>query len=84
MKKWHAVFRDDSQFSGLKDEEWELEAGGAKRFEDAKESGELDGREIYGMWIIDYDTEQEDVIAISRNVPEDIQFRHKAYLERQQ
>ncbi len=84
MKKWHAVFLDDSQFNGLKDEEWELEAGDIKRFEDAAKSGELDGREIYGMWIIDYGTEQEDVIKIDRNVPPEIHGRHFAYLMRQQ
>lgn len=84
MKKWHAVFLDDSQFSGLKDEEWELEAGDIKRFEDAAKSGELDGREIYGMWIIDRDTEQDNVIKIYSNVPTEIRAFYNAYLERQQ
>jgi hypothetical protein len=31
------------------------------------------------MWIIDYTTEQEDVIAIDRNVPPEICTRHNAY-----
>ena len=84
MKKWHTVFLDDSQFSGLKDEEWECNAGALEDFEKAAISGELDGREIYGMWIIDYDTEPGDVIVISRDVPSEIHERHNAYLKRQQ
>jgi hypothetical protein len=44
-------------------------------------SGEIGGRKIYGMWIIDYDTEQADVIAISRDVPSEIRDRHNAYLK---
>ena len=81
MKKWHTVFLDDSQFSGLKDEEWELGAEALEDFEAAAKAGELDGRNIYGMWIIDYDTEQADVIAISRDVPSEIRDRHNAYLK---
>ena len=84
MRIWYAVFVDSSQASGLKDEEWELGAGDLKRFDDAAKAGELDGREICGMWIIDHGTEQEDVIKIDRSVPPKIRARHTAYLMRQQ
>ena len=84
MRKWYAVFVDSSRASGLKDEELELRAGDLKHFETAAKASELNGREIYGMWIIDHGTEQEDVIKIDRNVPPEIRARHIAYLMRQQ
>ena len=85
MRKWHAVLKDDRAPSGLIEgliEEGDLGADSLKRFDDAAKEGRLFGCEIVGMWIIDYATEQEDIIKCWGRVPEGYHERHNAYKER--
>ncbi len=85
MRKWHAVLKDDRNPSGLMSvdiEEGDLRADSLKRFDDAAKEGRLYGPEIVGMWIIDYATEQEDIIKCWGRVPEGYHERHNAYKER--
>ena len=87
MKKWYAVLLDPSQFGVLLEklvEEWEHDAGAIERFEAAAKAGELNGREIIGMWIIDDTTEQDDVIEAWGRVSDEITTRYNAYKKRQQ
>ena len=84
MRKWYAVFVDPSRPGGLTDEEeWEIGAGELEDFEAAAGAGQLYGREVIGMWIIDDATEQDDVIESWGRVSDEIRTRHNAYLKRQ-
>ncbi len=76
MRKWHAIFEDDPQTD--KDVEEPL-----KRFEDAATAGEINGRKVIAMWIIDEATEQADVIKVAGRVPGNIARRHDAWKSRQ-
>ena len=85
MRKWHAVLKDDRAPSGLIEgliEEGDLGADSLKRFDNAAKEGRIYGTEIVGMWIIDYATEQEDIIKCWGRVPEGYHERHNAYKER--
>jgi hypothetical protein len=42
------------------------------RFDYVAKTAEMDGRKIFGMWIIDHETEQVDVTKIHGHVPENI------------
>ena len=87
MKKWYAVFPDPSQVGVNEEElveEWEHETEALWHFEAAAEAGELDGRKVIGMWILDDATEQGDVIKTWGRVSDKLRVRHNAYLMRQQ
>ncbi len=79
MIKWCALFEDGYQREVLIEaaDEQPQRAGVLKRFEDARTANEINGRKVIGMWIIDYATEQADVIKIHGRVPENIDTRFR-------
>ena len=84
MRKWHAILKDDRDPSGLIEgliEEGDLGADSLKRFDNAAKEGRIYGTKIVGMWIIDYATEQVDVIRCWGRTPEEYHRRHNAYKE---
>ncbi len=81
MIKWCAVFeasRKDKELVEAVDES-ELRADMLKRFVDARAANEINGRKVRGMWMwmINYATEQADVIIIHGRVPENIDTRFR-------
>ncbi len=84
MINWCALFKDGDQREVLIEEadEQRQRAGLIKRFEAARAANEIKGRKAIGMWMwmIDYATEQADVIKIHGCVPVDIKQR---FLERE-
>ena len=48
-------------------------------FEAAADASVLDGRAVAGMWVVDLDSEQEDVILLHGRAPAHIHARHHAY-----
>ncbi len=84
MIKWCAVFEASRQDKELVEavDESELRADMLKRFVDARAANEINGRKVRGMWMwmINYATEQADVIKIHGCVPGDIKQR---FLERE-
>ncbi len=81
MIKWHALFDDGDQREVLIEEadELSLRAGVLKRFVDARAANKINGRKVRGMWMwmINYATEQADVIIIHGRVPGDIDTRFR-------
>ena len=81
MIKWHALFDDGDQREVLIEEadELSLRAGVLKRFVDARAANKINGRKVRGMWMwmINYATEQADVIIIHGRVPENIDTRFR-------
>ncbi len=83
MINWCALFEDGDQREVLIEEaELSLRAGVLKRFVDARAANKINGRKVKGMWMwmINYATEQADVIKIHGRVPGDIKQR---FLERE-
>ncbi len=76
MRKWYAIFADDPQ-KGFRKELVDEDLKELKRFDDADKAGEINGREVIGMWVIDEATEQPDVIKCYGRVPEDILIRYE-------
>ncbi len=81
MIKWCAVFeasRQDKEHVEVVDES-ELRADMLKRFVDARVANAINGRKVRGMWMwmINYATEQADVIIIHGRVPVDIDTRFR-------
>ena len=51
-------------------------------FEAAADASVLDGRAVAGMWVVDLDSEQEDVILLHGHAPAHIHARHNAYRQK--
>ena len=51
-------------------------------FEAAADSNMLDGRALTGMWVVDLDSEQEDVILLHGRAPAHVHTRHHAYRQK--
>jgi hypothetical protein len=77
MRKWYAVFDDDPQHE-TPVEETESGSDILNRFDAAAKADAYDGRKVSGMWIIDHNTEQEDVLCIHGAVPIPIKIRYDA------
>ena len=62
MREWHAAFKDPERDKVIVEivEKGELGAEALKRFDEAWNARNYEGREVVGMWIIDPATEQED------------------------
>ncbi len=77
MISWYALFEDGDQCEVLIEEadEQSQRADMIQRFEDARAANEINGHKVRGMWMIDYATEQADVIKIHGRVPENIDTR---------
>ena len=75
MKNWYVVYEDAPQDEVLVE-------GDIEHFERAAKAGNINGREIRGMWVIDHATEQADVIKIDRRVPPDIRIRYNEWKRR--
>jgi hypothetical protein len=76
MRCWHVIFDSNPRLS-------EVANAPRQRFDEVATAGQLHGRKIIGMWIIDDSTELVDVSKIHGDVPEDILRLHHAYLRRQ-
>jgi hypothetical protein len=76
VKQWHVVFDRRPGLSERVDTP-------LYRFDYVAKTGELDGRRIFGMWVIDNETEQVDVNRIHGHVPENILRLYHAYRTRQ-
>ncbi|MCH7794252.1 MAG: hypothetical protein IH900_03795 [Proteobacteria bacterium] len=78
MLRWNALYEDDPQHEKIIEEleQGEPRAALRKRFQDAKKSNEIGGREIRGMWLIDHATEQGDVIDRHGLIPGNLELRH--------
>ena len=72
MIKWHVVFEDDPQNETVRRVgEDELRADTLARFDSLAVAGEIGGREIRGMWMVDHATEQADVVRTHGLTPVD-------------
>ena len=76
MKHWHVIFDSHPRLS-------EVANAPVERFDQVATAGQLHGRKIFGMWIIDEETEQVDVTRIHGSVPENILRLYHAYQARQ-
>jgi len=74
MRTWHIVFKGDAQ-NNPREEEWEYDEA---QYKSVKKTMAVDGREVIGMWVIDSESEQEDVIKHDGDrIPHDIRVRHE-------
>ena len=79
MLTWHIVFRVGSAGNLRKDER----GYDAAQYAAAAIAKQMDGQEVIGMWVIDGDTEQDDVIKCDGDrVPDDILVRCNEYKAR--
>jgi hypothetical protein len=76
VKKWYAIFDRRPRRSERVD-------APLYRFDHVAKTGELDGRKILGMWIIDEESERVDVTKIHGSVPENILHLYHAGRSRQ-
>lgn len=84
MREWIVIFAHGPE-QNAKPETWEkgeLGPEALKRFDDAATAEELGGRGVFGMWILDIHTEQEDVVKCWGRASHEIHIRHNAYKER--
>lgn len=82
MFKWYCIFKDHP------DREAPLGADISRRaiadkFKAAGEAGGLYGNELSGMWLINADTAEADVVQIWGTVPDRILQRFRAWQNRQ-
>lgn len=80
MTTWYAVFKD------RRPGDIEIVSSGTTKdltstFGEAAEAGTIQGREVMGMWLVDHDSEQDDVVCIHGIATPDLRKRHAAYLE---
>ncbi len=78
MPTWQIVFKGDAQ-GNLRIEKREYDAA---RFDATAKATEFDGHEVIGMWVIDHDTPNADVIRKHGRVPKDIDTRFNAWKAR--
>ena len=83
MRKWYAAFEDSISDEPTIISASPREAATLRRFDTVAKAGEIEGRKIYGMWIIDHDTEQGDVPRVHGAIPLEIQRRHQEWKARQ-
>jgi len=76
VKKWYVIFDRRPRRSERVD-------APMYNFDHVAKTGELDGRRILGMWIIDEETEEVDVTKIHGSVPENILRLYHADRRRQ-
>jgi hypothetical protein len=81
MLLWYAVYREKPH-DAPHTEEQAPSAAVLKRFDDAAKLGMHDGQAVIGMWLIDHDTEQDDVVRCYGAVPLKINARYEVYLAR--
>jgi hypothetical protein len=73
VKRWHVIFDSHPRIS-------EVANAPVERFDQVATAGQLHGRKIFGMWIIDdEEAEQVDVTRIHGSVPETILRLYHAY-----
>ena len=81
MRTWYALFKDNPQYPEVVRERILGEAE-FKLFDAAAKSNQIDGREIMGTWVIDYDTDQGYVIKLhGDHVPELERALYKVWKE---
>jgi len=81
MRKWYAVLANKPQECVII-EEGTLDDAALRRFDDAAASNTVRRIGVIGMWIIDHDTQQGNVIKCHGRVDPRIRARHKEYLAR--
>ncbi len=83
MREWRAVFKHPL-YDVITEivEKGELGAEALERFDAAWRAHMYMGREVFGMWIIDRATEQEDVIRAEGRCPNGYHERHAEWKKR--
>ncbi len=77
MRKWYAALLDN-HVPSIKIFQGEVDEDVIKRLDDAEKTEMFDGKRIIGFWIIDYASEQIDVLRIWGRVRSDIRQRFHA------
>lgn len=76
MLTWYVVYDDDPAVLS----DWPVHEEGAdkadmlRRFDAAGEDGAIGGHKLRGMWIVDYDSEQQDVARAWGKYPHNLHF----------
>lgn len=79
MPTWYIALRGDSQ-GNLRTEKRKYNAA---QFDATAKANEFEGHEVIGMWVIDHETPDVDVIKCrGDHVPADIRDRFKAWEKR--
>jgi hypothetical protein len=81
MWEWHIAYEGDQRAEERKIGPRAYETT-KELFRAAADAGQLDGRAVSAMWVIDLDSEQEDVILLHGRAPADIHARYHAYRQR--
>ena len=81
MWQWHIAYEGDQRAEERKIGP-RAYATTKELFRAAAHARRLDGRAVSGMWVVDLDSEQEDVILLHGRAPADIHARYHAYLQR--
>lgn len=84
MQTWYVAFKESPARSVVTTvlEQGNLGSEALKRFDAMAKSGKCQDREIFGMWIVDYDTKQQDVLRCFGNVPLGYERRHENWKSR--
>lgn len=80
MATWFAYYKDDPNHRACAVEDGAPFKEMAERFDACTEAKEVNGRAVIGMYIMDMDSEQQDVMRYSGAVPLNFPKRHKAWL----
>jgi hypothetical protein len=81
MWQWRIVYDGDQRAEDRKIGPKAYETTRA-RFREAADANALDGRTLAGMWILDLESEQEDVILLHGRAPNDVHTRHARFKEK--
>lgn len=85
MKTWYITFKASPARSVVTtvQEHGDLGPVTLKRFDAMAKAGACEGREIFGMWIVEHRGEQEDVLRCFGNAPLGYKQRHESWMKRQ-
>jgi hypothetical protein len=84
MRTWYIAFKASPARSveTTVQEQGDLGSDTLMRFDAMAKSGTCQGREIFGMWIVEHGSEQEDILRCFRNAPLGYQKRHEIWKKR--
>jgi hypothetical protein len=86
MRTWYIAFKASPARSVVTtvQEQGDLGSDAFMRFDAMAKAGTFQGREIFGMWIVEHGNEQEDILRCFGNAPLGYKQRHENWLKRQQ
>ena len=85
MRTWYIAFKESPARSVVTKvkEQGELGSDALMRFDAMAKAGTYEGQKIFGMWIVEHGSEQEDILRCFGNAPLGYKQRHEDWLKRQ-